>query len=266
MSKVRKGYVDVDGEQMHYRHLEGPGIPLVCLHQTASSGQMYLALMERLAGHNAVYALDTPGFGGSFDLPTDAKPTMTDYAAYAAKAIRGLGLSKAHVLGHHTGACIAVELAARNPDLIASLSMIGPVPLTPEERLEFSKHFGIPIRPTEDGSYLLENWKYIQSLGPDADVMLKHREVTDMMRAWWGRVQAYGAVWSQDFTVYYQQVSCPMLIMCAKDDVLWPFFERAREMRPDAQWAVPTGANFEPDSDPDGVANAMRDFLAIRPN
>jgi len=50
--------------------------------------------------------------------------------------------------------------------------------------------------------------------------------------------------------------------MCSKDDVLWPLFERAATMRPDAHQEIIGGADFQTDRDPDGVANGLRRFLS----
>jgi pimeloyl-ACP methyl ester carboxylesterase len=260
MTTIRKGYADVGAEQIHYRHIEGPGVPVVCLHQTASSGQMYIKTMQRLAGKHAVYAFDTPGFGGSFD--PQGKPQMADYAGWLETAIRAAGISRCHLVGHHTGSCIGVEIAARSPDLVQTLSMVGPVPLTAEERLEFSKHFGIPFTPTPSGGYLLDNWEYLRNLGGPHDIMVWHREMADQLRAWEGRVLSYGAVWTQDFTAAYKKVAMPLMIMCASDDVLFPFFGRAQEIRPDAEAHVLAGANFEPDLDADNFSAKLMAFIA----
>jgi pimeloyl-ACP methyl ester carboxylesterase len=72
---------------------------------------------------------------------------------------------------------------------------------------------------------------------------------------------AYTNVWRQDWTALFLKLKCPLLLMCAEDDVLYPFFQRARELRPDAQIAPVRGANFEPDLDPGGVASAVWSFL-----
>jgi pimeloyl-ACP methyl ester carboxylesterase len=258
---IVKGYADCAGGQIHYRHVRGEGTPIIFLHQTASSGRMWEKVMGLLEGRGPLYALDTPGFGGSFDAPADTKPSMTDYANWLFGAINSLSIDRFHLVGHHTGACIGVEIAARNPDAVASLAMIGPVPLTAEERLEFSKHFGTPFTPVVSGSYLLENWEYLRNLGAHADPMLMHREMADQLRAWWGRVQSYGAVWDQDFTAFYREISCPLLIGAAPDDVLYAFLERAQSIRPDAMVMPLDGANFEPDLDPTGVANGLTRFL-----
>ena len=260
---IRKGYATTaDGEQIHYRHRAGPGTPVVFFHQTASSGQMYLKTFERLDPRWNCYALDTPGFGGSFDPVREAEPPMAQYVDWLRQAIGDLGLRQVHIVGHHTGACIGVEMAARYPELALSLAMCGPVPLTAEERVEFSKIFGTPFTPTTSGGYLMDNWDYLRALGAAADPLLFHREMADMLRAWWGRVQSYKAVWGQDFTGFYKQVRCPLLIMAAPDDVLRGYLGRAAEMRPDATVHEVGGANFEPDLDAEGFVAGLGAFLA----
>ncbi|MBD2842623.1 alpha/beta fold hydrolase [Erythrobacter rubeus] len=259
--EMRKGYADSSGGQIHFRHVAGEGMPVIFLHQTASSGKMWEKVMGHLAGKGPLYALDTPGFGGSFDPPHDDKPSMPDYARWLREAIEDLGISKCAMVGHHTGACIAIDMVDGDPDLVEKLALIGPVPLTAEERLEFSKHFGTPFTPTESGAYLMDNWDYLRNLGAHADPMLIHREMSDQLRAWWGRVQSYNAVWDQDFLGMYKRLTIPLLIGAAPDDVLFPFMERSKELQPDAKVVELTGANFEPDFDAETLARALADFI-----
>ena len=258
---LRLSYVDTAGGQVHLRSLAGSGTPVAFFHQTASSGRMWEKVMSRMTGGRPMHAFDTPGFGGSFDPPADSRPTMSVYVDWLHEAVVGAAGNRVHLVGHHTGACIAVELAARYPELAASLTLIGPVPLTPEERAEFARHFGLPFTPTVSGGYLLDNWQYLRDLGAAADVDLMHREMVDMLRAWTGRVQSYAAVWDQDFTGFYRQVACPLLVMAAADDVLYPFLERATALRPDAATHPVEGANFEPDLDAATVAEALAAFI-----
>lgn len=72
---------------------------------------------------------------------------------------------------------------------------------------------------------------------------------------------AFNGVWNQDFARLYAEVGVPLHIMCSRDDVLWPLFERAAAARPDARRSLVGGADFQPDRDPDGVANALAEFL-----
>lgn len=259
---IPKAYIDTDAGQIHYRSLPAEGTPVVFLHQTASSSAMYIKVMEKLAGKFPLYALDTPGFGGSFD--PEGMPSLSQYCDWILAAIDTLGLDKFHLFGHHTGSCIGVEIAARHPKRVLSLMMTGPVPLTQDERNEFRKHYSTPFSPTPDGTYLMDTWQYLEGLGANSDLDLHHRELVDTLRAYMGRYQIYSAVWDQDFSSFYADVSCPILILSAEDDVLNPFFDRAKEIRPDANVVMLKGANFEPDLDSDGTVAAIISFLQPR--
>lgn len=256
---IRRGYVDTSLGQVHFRQREDGERHAVFLHQTASSSAMWQAVMERLPPGRLV-AFDTPGFGGSDDPDRDDAPSMRQYAAWIVEAIDGCGIREFDLVGHHTGACIAVEIVDALAARVRSIAMIGAVPLTAEEREAFREHYSTPMAPTDDGAYLQETWEYLRGLGADSDLELHHRELLDTARAYYGRYQAYSAVWDQDFVAPFQRVQCPMLLMCARDDVLFDYFERAKEMRPDASHRLLEGANFEPDQDPDGTASALRDF------
>lgn len=257
---ILKGYANISAGQVHYRRQHGPGLPVVCLHQTASSSAMWVRMMQRMSGERPFVALDTPGFGGSFD-PPQMPPSIGAYAEWLLDAIDALGMSEFHLLSHHTGACVAVEMTAKQPERVTSVAMIGPVPLTEAERNEYKKHYSTPFSPTADGQYLQNTWDYLRGLGAHADLELHHRELLDTVRAYMGRFMAYTNVWRQDFTPLLMGIKVPLLLMCAEDDVLWPFFARAKEIRPDADSAVLKGANFEPDLDADGVVAAYREFL-----
>ncbi|HYW92173.1 MAG TPA: alpha/beta hydrolase [Gammaproteobacteria bacterium] len=257
---IRKGYVDTRDGQVHYRVCPGAGPALVFLHKTASSSAMWEQVMRALSGRYHMVALDTPGFGGSFD-PVDV-PDVGYYCEVFTQALDGLGLERFHLCGHHTGASAAVQMAAQAPARVRSLAMFGPVQMTAGEREAFRERFSGAIFPRADGGHLQETWDYLAALGADRSLELHHRELLDTVRAWRGRAMAYAAVWEQDFPALYAQVACPVLLMAARDDVLWPFLERARAEHPGARAVAVDGANFEPDLDPEGVVAALRNFLA----
>lgn len=257
MVSIKKSYVDVSLGQIHFAHVAGTGTPIVFFHQTASNWEMWEKAMGLIDLPNPLYAFDTPGFGGSFD--PEGEADMADYAGWMAEALAALGIASCHVVGHHTGAAIATELACRRPELAASLTAFGPLTLTAEEREESAKHYGAPFVPARSGAYLLQNWEYLRVGGADAEIDLLHREMVGMLRAWKARPQAYGAVWKQDFIAAFKALTCPIRIVCPTDDVLYPFFERARELRPDADAVVlDAGSNFSPDIAPEAVTAAIR--------
>ena len=264
---LRKGYVDTSEGQIHFRVEDQGGGPTVFFfHQTASSGSMFEAMMARLAGRYRMYALDTPGFGYSFG--TDRIPGIGFYADVLTEAVSALhpGPGKVHLCGHHTGGCIAVDMAVRTmPARTQTLTLMGAVLATAEERENYRKTFDAPFRPEPSGAYLQVAHDYLAGLGANTTTELHHRELVDHLRGWKATPQAFNAVWDQDFEALYARVACPILNICAPDDVVWPFHQRAVAARPDAEEAVVGGMDFECDRDPDGCVAALDGFLAKHP-
>ena len=213
--------------------------------------------MTRLAGPRTLVAIDTPGFGNSFD--PEIVPTMADYVCWIDQAIRALGHRRAHVVGHHTGAAIGIALAVAQPERTVSLALIGPSALTVEERASLMAKLGAAFRPTRSAAYLLKNWEYLRVGGADADIAVLHAEMVDMLRAWKSRPHAYDAVWRQDALASLSTITCPVTMMAAPDDLLFPYLERALSACPTARRAMLLGgANYEPDLVPDEVAAALQ--------
>ncbi|MDH6187475.1 pimeloyl-ACP methyl ester carboxylesterase [Streptomyces sp. CZ24] len=95
---------------------EGPLV--LCLHGIGSSSASFAAQLAGLSPVARVVAWDAPGYGRSAD--PDTAPGLDGYADAAAGLIRARGGS-AHVIGVSWGGVIALRLALRHPDLVASL-------------------------------------------------------------------------------------------------------------------------------------------------
>ena len=139
MTPVHRAYAATPGGQLHFReHGDPDGVPLVLLHQTASSSIQWAARVLPLlpAGIRAI-AMDTPGFGMS-DAPPRPAPGLDWYASRVRDLLDALGIERAHLAGHHTGAMIACEVAAAFPERVASLAPVGCVVLdTPDDAKPF---------------------------------------------------------------------------------------------------------------------------------
>jgi len=103
----------------------GHGAPVVLIHGVGLRAEAWGPQLTALARDHHVVALDMPGHGGSALLPAGA--LLPDDVAWAAGAIRALGLGPIAVAGHSMGALIAGGLAATRPDLVARVAMICPV-------------------------------------------------------------------------------------------------------------------------------------------
>ena len=262
---IKRRYVDCRDGQIHLREAGPAGAPvIVFFHQTASSGVMFEKVIARLEDRYHCVSLDSPGFGQSYQ--PEAIPDMAFVADRLLEAVTGLGIDRFHACGHHTGGCAAIEMPDRDPGRLLSLTLIGPVLVNDLERVEYRKTFVEPFKVEPSGAFLNTAWAYLDMLGTSDDVELQRREMVDHLIAHRAMPMAFTAVWNQDVEAKFRAIAIPLHVMCAREDVLWPMFERAATMRPDAWRTEVGGADFEPDRDPVGVANGLAAFLATLPH
>ena len=258
---IKKAYTECSEGQVHYRECgEGNDETICFFHQTASSGVMFEKVMAALAKDFHCYSFDSPGFGQSYQ--PEEIPNLGYITDRLMEAIETLGIKQFHACGHHTGGCVAVEMPVRYKELVQSLTIIGPVLVNEEERREYMKTFVRPFAIEESGDFLKGAWEYLRMIGAGSNVHLHTREMADHLIAHDTMAMAFSAVWEQDFESFFKSVKCPLMIMCSEDDVLWPLFERAGNLRPDAKQAIVAGGDFQPDNDPNGVAAALWSFLS----
>lgn len=98
-------------EGLHY-HRAGAGAPLVLLHGIGHHWGAWELVLDRLAEHYDVIAIDLPGFGES-EVPAEGVPSdMDGWVAVLAEIFADLGLERPHVVGNSLGGAVALELAA----------------------------------------------------------------------------------------------------------------------------------------------------------
>lgn len=277
---ISKAYADTSYGQVHYRFalppekVVGKINPMIFLHKSASSSASYDSLMGIYSTKGyACYAPDMPGFGGSFDPSEEAVVDISAKATawyievfmevFTKLHLVGQGNSrKCHIIGHHSGAVLALELAATRPEFVASICLVGPAVMSEEERAAMKEIYLKPFNePQGDGSHLLKTWDYLGRMGVGEDLGLWQREAVDHIRAWRGRNLIYGAVWAQESEALYDQIACSILLLCARDDVLWRYFGHVQSLRPEVKSIEVKGGNFELDRDVEGIEKAWSAFL-----
>lgn len=274
---VRMAYADAPTGQIHYCYCQpresittargSPRLPILLLHMSASSSRCFHKIMPHLAARGyTCYAPDMPGFGSSSDPDADP-PGISWYADIYYRIFSGLpGFENGcHVIGHHSGAVIGTELAARGGAFCRSLTCIGPTIMTAADRRDMSKTFLEPFnKPSASGEHLIKTWDYLQWEGiPPDKIELLQREALDHIRAWKGRNQIYSCVWDYDCEDAMKQIppGCRVMGLCAKDDILWPFFENFVALEgPSSSAHEIQGGNFGPDLD---VAGIMEHFITL---
>ncbi|WP_405485720.1 alpha/beta fold hydrolase [Nocardia sp. NBC_00511] len=110
-----------------HRIERGAGQPLVLLHGAGASARCWLPVLDRLATHRRVIALDLPGFGDTpppGGMEIDAEWLVTELAA----ELRRLGLDgPVDLVGNSLGGFIALEAARRG--LARSVVALAPAAL-----------------------------------------------------------------------------------------------------------------------------------------
>ena len=98
---------------------------VVLLHSSASSARQWERLVEALAPHFRVRAIELHGHGERMAWRGDAPLTLADEAALAVPLLEEAG--GAHVVGHSYGAAVALKLTTMYPKLVRSLVTYEPV-------------------------------------------------------------------------------------------------------------------------------------------
>ena len=122
----------VPGVEIAY-HRKGAGEPLLLLHGIGHHRQAFDPVLDRLAEHRDVIALDLPGFGESPDVPAGI-PNELDTFAYAIEAFcTALDVDRPHVAGNSMGGLVALRMGQLG--LARSVTALSPAGFwTPRER------------------------------------------------------------------------------------------------------------------------------------
>lgn len=260
MSAIRKAYVDTAGGQLHFRYIQGPGVPLLLFHRTPVSSSSFDGVLARLAGTRGLYAFDTPGFGGSFE--PEGMPDVLAYRDWFIEAIDALAIGDFHLFAHHTGTHIATEIAAALPERTRSLQLNGVMYVNAEEREQFRRMVGDPDPIDAAGRYAAKAWTTISGLFTRFEPELVHTEFVGALRSLSGRKQAFSMIFAQDYPAVLARVRCPTLAMAAEDDPLRGFLERIPAALPHIESRVLGPARIAaPELDTERLTTTLREFI-----
>lgn len=117
--------LEVPGGTVSVLH-SGTGAAALLLH-SAGGARTWSPLHEAIASHRSLFAPDHPGFGLSSDFPDFA--STKDIVEHYLRFIDRLGLTTFDLIGSSFGGWISVELAARAPERVRSLTLLCPAGL-----------------------------------------------------------------------------------------------------------------------------------------
>lgn len=122
----RRGAMDtttVNGVELEYA-VAGRGEPVLLISPVLADGFLPLLSEPALVERYRLIRYHKRGWSGSSHTPPPV--TISDHAADATGLLSHLGVGSAHVVGHSSGASVALQLAVDHPGFVHTLVLLEP--------------------------------------------------------------------------------------------------------------------------------------------
>lgn len=271
--KVRRGFVDVAGGQVHYREAGAKdGAPLVLIHASPGSARSLEPLIRALASSRRVIAPDTMGNGDSTgDMPH--QPEIPFFADRAIEALDRFGLASFDLYGTHTGGSIAADIAIRYPTRVRRLILDGIGLYDDDLQAELLERYAPAMKPDLHGAHVTWAWHFVRDtymfwpwyrtdaahrrgLGLPSPKAL-HDKVMDVLKAIETYHLSYRAAFRFDKRRHFPLIRVPTMAACAENDMLARWHDEFAGLIPGAVKVVTPPVT----TDPEGAAAAIERFL-----
>lgn len=261
-TELRHGFADTRYGQVHYVE-HGHGHPVIMLHQSPRSWDEYREVLPLLGNEFRSIAMDTLGFGSSAR-PVDPW-TVEMFAAGVLDLCDELGLESVVLVGHHTGAVIAVEVAASAPERIRGLILSGMPYVDAERRKAVARRPPIDhVVRQSNGAHLQQLWDNRASYYPPDRPDLLDRLVHDALGVLDRVEEGHLAVNQYHMEQRISLIKSPTLVLCGEEDKFsLPDQPKVTAVIPGARAAVLPGTGVPAvDHKPAQFAAVVRDFVS----
>jgi pimeloyl-ACP methyl ester carboxylesterase len=123
VQRIESKSIEVEGRQVQYK-VVGEGEPIILVHGLSASSLWWKRNIPALSQQYRLYLVDLPGFGSSGY--ARHRFVLTHAADWLLKWMEGVGLQKAHFVGHSMGGYICLWIAAHHPEKVSSLVLVSP--------------------------------------------------------------------------------------------------------------------------------------------
>ncbi len=250
---------------------------VVFIHGVLNDHSVWILQTRYLAHHGFnVLAMDLPGHGRSAGVNRDIAPCLSVEAAaeFIIALLDAAGIKTAALVGHSFGSLIALEAAARAPDRITHLALLGtafPMPVSPA-LLETS--LNQPLQAID-----MVNTFSHSMLAPPPSTLGPGTWLYGSSKALMRRIQASNTAFNLFFTGFtacndYKSglasvsiASAAMLFIVGKSDQMTPpkaaqtLINEAKSARKQVTVVTVDAGHQMMSEAPDGVLMALKDFL-----
>jgi pimeloyl-ACP methyl ester carboxylesterase len=197
--------------------------PVLLLHGIGSNANGWRHVMRRLRGDYRVVAWNAPGYYLSSNLRSDS-PTADEFADVAAALLDGLDIAHALIVGSSFGAMLAAAVAARHPQRVSGLVLLGTTPghaALPED--ERARRLDARLAAMRNGPVAFAASRGSELVAPSASAAVR-AEVRQLLSAVWPRgfAQAARAVAKTDVVALGPSIRAPTLVAVGSEDRVNP--------------------------------------------
>jgi len=262
----------LDGVELEY-DVHGEGEHVVLIHPGIFADWFEPVLREsQLANRHTLLWYSRAGCAGSSRL--SGPVSIADHATHARLLMQHLGIARAHVVGHSSSACVALQLALDASELLQSLAVLEPALMTVPSSVTSRVAIGEAVQRYKAGDRTGAIDTFLRCVcGPD------YRPVLD--RALPGGFEQYVAdastFFEQEFAAVQQwsfgreaarRITQPVLAVVGERslryDPIWG--ERQQlllEWLPHVEpFVLPSAAHLLQIENPAGMAKGLADFFA----
>jgi len=236
-----------DGARLHATQT-GVGEPILFISGLSGAGGFWRELADKLPSNFQSIVFDQRGIGQSSR--GTAAVTIEQLAHDCVQVLDGLGVPRAHVVGHSTGGCIAMALARVNPERVHSLTLSG---TWAGPNAYMNSLFGLRLKLLNTDPSLYE------AMGPyfmyQPDWLNTHPTLLCPSRRTWSALEVrvvrerIEALLEFDCRPHIHTIKTDCLILGAEDDLVVPRFlqDELQHLLPKAQRAcLAIGGHFYP--------------------
>ena len=214
---IERSFISVASGRVHLA-AAGAGRPVLLLHQTPRSWDEYREVLPLLGRHYRAIAMDSMGFGDSDPLPAGTL-SIENLAIAAHQVLMALGHRRAVVVGHHTGAAIATEIAAAYPDCVDGLVLsASPYVDATRRAAAHGKSIIDDVTPRADGGHIAELWAMRQPFYPGDRPDLLERFLVDALKTGPRAAEGHRMVDRYEMEKRLPLVRCPTLVIAPTAD------------------------------------------------
>ncbi len=268
MPQVERSFISTPSGRIHIAEA-GSGAPVLLLHQTPRSWDEFRDVLPLLGRHYRAIAMDTVGYGDSDPLP-QGQASIENWAKAAHQLLGALKIERTAVVGHHTGASIAIEIAASYPQQVAALVLSASPHVDVARRTKAKAHQRAvvdEVTPRMNGGHLAELWSMRQSFYPPDRIDLLERFIVDALKAGPGAAEGHRVVDRHEMEKRLPLIRSPTLVIVpTADPHAYPHAPKvAAAIAGSTLIEIEGGMVPLPDQMPEKFAAEVHRFLAAQP-